>query len=557
VTESFSARRERFRWVLAVVLAGMLGTRGSALAQQEAYVPASGYRVQATDLKGSVAMSPGGRLAVAPGNPEGGATIIIYQGLEDRTLLQTLRAPEGDIFRYFGGLRFRDDDTLLFAENGDMDTIYQASVGTGEVRALAPRGSLPDAADLSIHPSDGRVFVATAGGPAQNAVFTVSEGTVTPIARGLGAGYLGGMAFDPAGRLFVADSADPDFSGKPGQILEIGPDGAVRRSVSLTEGGGRGAAGLAVDAEGDLLVSTGPTLSHVRLHGGARVTPFGRFAGDSPFPTGLAFRGRRFEPGSGDGVLLVDGGFTGVGGVFAVTTTHVVPVLPTDFAVRVVEFDGRNGVPGLNVRPEAALGPPSRAATPSAPDNAGVVSFGWGGSITLAFDRPILNHPGGYDFSIYGNAFYVGGDVNRVFAEPGYVEVGLDLNGNGVPDPDEPFYLLRGRPDPGIPARFPLTESLFGVIDLRTTPFLGYADVTPTDGAGDPLMPNDPRSPGIAPGSAGGDAFDLSWAVDAEGRSVTLTHADFVRITHALDARHPALGASSTEIDAASLVQPR
>ena len=62
--------------------------------------------------------------------------------------------------------------------------------------------------------------------------------------------------------------------------------------------------------------------------------------------------------------------------------------------------------------------------------------------------------------------------------------------------------------------------------------------MTPTDGRGDPLAPNtnDPLLGGITPGSAGGDAFDLSWAVDAQGGPVKLDHADFVRITHALDA---------------------
>src|SRR5262249_25097341 len=155
------------------------------------------------------------------------------------------------------------------------------------------------------------------------------------------------------------------------------------------------------------------------------------------------------------------------------------------------------------------------------------------------FDRPILNdprHPGGYDFIVYGNSFYVGGDVHVSYQGPGYVEVGLDLNDNGVPDPGEPFYLLRGRPDPGAPPRFPLPDSLFGAVDHRQTMMLGYADVTPTDGRGDPLLPDDPLVDGITPGSAGGDAFDLSWAVDAEGRPVALDHADFIRITHALNA---------------------
>jgi hypothetical protein len=534
-----------------------------AAAQQAAYVASAGYRAQPTDLKGGgLAWSPGGRVAVTHDAADGGATITIYSGLDPtgRTALQTLRAPGGDTFRYFGGLVFRDDDTLLFAENGDMDTVYAGSVSTGEVRALAPRGSLPDVGALALRPGDGLLFAATESGPGKGAVFTVADGAVTPFARALGAGYLGGLAFDPAGRLFVGDTADPDFSGKPGQVLEFGRQGEVRRAISLAAGGGHGIADLVCDSEGDLIATTGPTLTQVRLHGGARVSEFGRFAGENAFPNGLAYRGTRFEPGSGEGMLLVNGSLTGVGGVFAISTTAEKPVLPTDFAMRVVAFDGKNGKPSFNVHPEAALGPPSAAATPQVPDNTGVVSFGWGGSITLAFDRPILNdplHPGGYDFIVYGNAFYVGGNEHITYQGPGYVEVGLDLNDNGVPDPGEPFYLLRGRPDPGTPPVFPLPESFFGAIDHRRTPMLGYADVTPTDGRGDPLLPDDPLVDGITPGSAGGDAFDLSWAVDAQGRPVTLDHADFVRITHALNVNHPLFGPSTTEVDAVSLVRPR
>lgn len=545
-----------------------LALAAPANGQQAAYVSSAGYRVQPTDLKGGgLALSPAGRLAVAHDDASGGATITIYSSLDPaaRAVLQTLRAPAGDTFRFFGGLLFRDDDALLFAENGDMDTVYSGSVGTGEVHALAPRKSLPDVGALALRPGDGVLFAETASGPGQGAVFTIENGSVTPFARGLGAGYLGGLAFDPAGRLYVGDTADPDFSGKPGQVLELGPRGDVRRSVSLAAGGGHGIADLVSDSEGDLIATTGPTITQVRLHGGAHVSELGRFAGADAFPTSLVYHGTRFEPGSGDGMLLVNGTLTGVGAVFAVAptqvgATHALPLLPTDFGTRIVAFDGKNGKPSFNTRPELALGPPSSAATPQVPDNAGVVSFGWGGSITLAFDRAILNdplHPGGYDFILYGNSFYVGGDEHVSYQGPGYVEVGIDLNDNGVPDPGEPFYLLRGRPDPGAPPRFPLPDSLFGAIDHRQTMMLGYADVTPTDGRGDPLLPDDPLVDGITPGSAGGDAFDLSWAVDAEGRPVALDHADFIRVTHALNVNHPLFGPSTTEVDAVSLVRPK
>jgi hypothetical protein len=532
-------------------------------AQQSAYTQAGGYRVQVTDLKaGGVAVSPGGRLAVAQHDSGGAAAITIHSSIEPagRTVLRIVRAPAGDLFRFFGGMVFRDDDTLIFAENGDMDTVYAARVSTGEVQSLAPKGSLPAVDPIAIRPTDGLLVAGTSGGPGKNAVYTIADGQARPLATSLGLGFLGGLAFDPAGRLFVGDTADPEYAGKPGQILELRPDGTVRRTISLAAGGGSGVGGLACDAEGDLIASTGATLTHVRLHGVPRVTEFGRFSGQSPFPGGLAFRGTRFEPGSGDAVLLVNAAFTDVGSVLAVTPTADRPTLPTDFAGRVVAFDGTNGTPNFNLRPEAALGPPSPVATPTVPDNSEVVSFGWGGSITLAFDRPILNdprHPDGYDFSVYGNSLYAGGNENVTFQEPAYVEVGLDANDNGVPDPGEPFYLLRGVPDPGSPPRFPLPETFFGSIDHRTTPMRGYADVSPTLGTGDPLVPDVPGVAGITPGSAGGDAFDLGWAVDAEGRPVALDHADFVRITHALNVSHPAFGRSATEIDAVSLVRPR
>jgi hypothetical protein len=533
---------------------------GGAKAGPPAYQPAAGYRAAALDLKGAaMAVSPGGRLAVAQDAENGGATVAIYDRVEvpDRKLLQTLKAPQGDQFKFIGGIVFEDDDTLFFSENGEMETVFRASVGTGEVRAVLPKGSLESVADLAIRPSDGRLFALVTPGPGKGAVYTVTDGQATSFARGLGVGYVTGLAFSPTERLFVGDTADPTFAGKPGQILELGPGGEVAQAISLAAGGGSGLAGLAIDAEGDLFASTGATLTEVRLVRGAQVHEFGRFAGTGAFPAGLLFRGHRFEPESGDGVLLVDGAFTPAGGLFEIAPEGNKPYLSTDFAMHILAANGVNGSPAFR-KPEVMLGPPSASATPTAPAKDGFFSFGWGGSVTLAFDRPILNdpaHPGGLDFVVYGNAFYVGGDIHLPFQEPGYVEVAVDRNGNGQPDPDEPFYLLRGRPDPGSPPRFPLVPALFGVVDHRTTPVWGYADVTPTDGTGDPLMPDDPMADGITPGSAGGDAFDLSWAVDREGHPVALDHVDFVRITHALNATS-ALGTSSTEVDAVSLVRP-
>ncbi len=61
----------------------------------------------------------------------------------------------------------------------------------------------------------------------------------------------------------------------------------------------------------------------------------------------------------------------------------------------------------------------------------------FGGYVVVGFDHPIVNVPGEYDFKALGNAF-----TNS--SEPGIVMVCQDLNKNGQPDADEPWYELAG-----------------------------------------------------------------------------------------------------------------
>jgi hypothetical protein len=226
---------------------------------------------------------------------------------------------------------------------------------------------------------------------------------------------------------------------------------------------------------------------------------------------------------------------------------------PADFATRVLAWNGTGGVSGYNNTPEHALGPPSRLATPGVPDNSNLFSFGWGGFITLGFDRPIHNdprNPGGFDFIIFGNALFAGGDEAWPHREPGYLEVGVDPSGNHQYGPHVVWYWLKGSPSPNSISGFPMP------LPDASVNLVGYADCTPTDGSGDPLLPSSPYEPGIAPGSAGGDAFDISWAVDASGAPVHLEYIDFVRITCAVDHVDRVVGRLSTEIDAVSIVRP-
>ena len=62
-------------------------------------------------------------------------------------------------------------------------------------------------------------------------------------------------------------------------------------------------------------------------------------------------------------------------------------------------------------------------------------------------------------------------------------------------------------------------------------------------------MPDDPFTVGITPGSGGGDAFDIAWAVDpVTDERVFLDGFDFIRITTGADGDAGQFGEVSTEI---------
>ncbi len=298
---------------------------------------------------------------------------------------------------------------------------------------------------------------------------------------------------------------------------------------------------------------------------------------------------------------------------------------PSDFATRVVAYEPAPGQLVDNLLfndPTRALGPPIGGGT-LAPDNTKLVSLGgFGGSITLGFDRPIHDDPRnplGMDLIVFGNAFYPSGNPNRRFAEGATVEVSRDENGNGLAD--DPWYLIRGTHlgEPGTP---PAAYLAFQTWDddfdsplypplspawlppgasgqWTTTGYLlpaavfslpvvanplgpgaeeegiyGYADMSPTlilgDTNGDNIVddpaltperfytiPDDPRTVGITPGSGGGDAIDIAWAVDPlTGEPAGLTSVDFVRITTAVNAVNGVLGEVSAEVAAVAIVRP-
>ena len=289
----------------------------------------AGYRADSLNLASSAfAVGPDGKLAVAQDNASGGATITIYDKIgAGRTALKTISAPAGTDFQFFGGIAWKDANTLSFSEDGKANTVFSASLNSSTVTPLAPLGTLPYVAQIAYKPGDatGTLYAGLAGGPNANAVYTISGGAATPFATGIGNGYLGGLAFRPSdGALFVGDTNDPSFTGNAGQALQLNANGTVGAAYAL-KGGGSGVSELTFDTASNLYATTGGTITELP-NGSATAQNFGTFAGGGLFTPagGIQFFGGDFTPyGGGIGTLLVNGGFTGVSGLFTLQPSSV------------------------------------------------------------------------------------------------------------------------------------------------------------------------------------------------------------------------------------------
>lgn len=279
------------------------------LAAVPGYTPPAGYEAEDLGLAADLfTVASDGRMAVARTAP-GGAAITVYNHADPtgRAALATFTDPA---LGYLGGLAFSGND-LLVAENGARNTLFRASLTDNSLTALAPSGSVANIGTVGIRPTDGAILALAANSPGQGALYEFSGGTANLVASGLGGGYVGGLAFDNAGNAFIGDTNDPFFAGNPGRVLELDALGVVRQSYSLAGGGGSGLYSLTRGAGGDIFATTGATIT--RLSNGA-ATSFGTFSGAFPFPTDIAA-----DPFSGG--LVVNGAFTGAGGIFRVRPT--------------------------------------------------------------------------------------------------------------------------------------------------------------------------------------------------------------------------------------------
>lgn len=255
------------------------------------------------------------------------------------------------------------------------------------------------------------------------------------------------------------------------------------------------------------------------------------------------------------------------------------------------------------------IGTPS-AANSIVGTNKGLVSLGaFGGSITVYFAQGIQNDPAnpyGVDFTIYGNP-------TVTWSEPGIIQVMKDENHNGIPD--ETWYEIAGseyfwnttvssyevtyqnsgltvasdihwtdnlggsgiipensfHQQPYYPKAdlFPNVATdkyvlkgtkMNGLIDLSNPgevisyhKAFGYADNTPVLSLTEKL-PDNPYTSEIE--GSGGDAIDISWAVDQDKKPVKLDEINFIRIYTGMNALAGWLGEISTEITGIRDVEP-
>ena len=250
-----------------------------------------------------------------------------------------------------------------------------------------------------------------------------------------------------------------------------------------------------------VVLGCGSALDSVGGGGGAAVAGSGGSAGElSVRGEGGASPGGTQAGQAGAGIPAGDAGATGEASAGDRCASR--------FATGMVSFSKGNGpTTGQALLPDIVLGPPKGAGEKQG--SLDVATLGNGGSITLSFDPSRIIDGDGADFIVFENAFNVGGDPTKPFAELATVEVsddGVNFHGFKCTATEYPYGSCAG-----------------------WHPVYANADTNHID-------PTDPKV-------AGGDAFDLA--------DLGLKEVRFVRITDRADLQ----GLNGTfDLDAVSIV---
>jgi len=271
-------------WMMAATLCGALG--GSAASAQLTVAP--GYAVETVATPG----------VVQGGVVKRGTALIVGQGDFGPGLQSIVRLEAGratTIATGFGGLGGFDlaaDGTLYVVDNcytqdfgceaaSTGDTVYaipEALTRTTPIAAtdaeLLPAGSIAFPFDVLSTPLG--LLVSDAAGPGVGQVVRVLGSQVVPVFVGLD--YPAGLAFDDP-FVYVANLA-ADFTGEIQEYVVGSPLGALVDGLA-------GAAGLALDGDGDLLIGAGNALLEVDVAGDATELVGGLgYAGDVAYDAG-------------------------------------------------------------------------------------------------------------------------------------------------------------------------------------------------------------------------------------------------------------------------------
>jgi hypothetical protein len=160
-----------------------------------------------------------------------------------------------------------------------------------------------------------------------------------------------------------------------------------------------------------------------------------------------------------------------------------------------------------------------------------VVSIGAGGSLTVQFKTPILNHPNnrfGIDFMIFGNSGFIitndfdfttftwlgtpATDGSLFASNTGETRVSVSRDG-------QTFYVLNPAIASGVDGLYPTDAS--GDFHTPVDPSLTQNDFAGITQAG---------IQAFYLGSAGGTGYDISWAQDSEGHPVKLQDIRYIRV---------------------------
>jgi len=219
--------------------------------------------------------------------------------------------------------------------------------------------------------------------------------------------------------------------------------------------------------------------------------------------------------------------------------SFVVTASAANFASTVAEYQPGDGFVPRYTNAAVVLGEPSRvnpfedATEPFNPayGTDQLLSLGTGGSLTVKFAAPVMNHPHnrfGIDFLIFGNSGFI---ITNEFDFDTFSWIGTPATDGSL------FGANVGQTR--------VSVSRDGVTFYELDPALApTVDVLlPTDGAADFSTPADPELTAsdfagltveqiraLYHGSAGGAGYDLSWARDAAGNPVKLNAVNFVRV---------------------------